>query len=41
MPWVTKVGDVEFGSAAANKTNEQMVRWFDYWLKGKNNGVEN
>jgi putative CocE/NonD family hydrolase len=41
MPWVTKVGDVEFGPAAANKTNEQMVRWLDYWLKGKNNGVEN
>jgi putative CocE/NonD family hydrolase len=40
MPWVTKVGDVEFGGAAANKTNEQMVRWFDYWLKGKNNGVD-
>ena len=40
MPWVTKVGDVEFGSAAANKTNEQMVRWFDFWLKGKSNGVD-
>ena len=40
MPWLTKIGDVEFGSAAANKTNEQMVRWFDYWLKGKSNGVD-
>jgi uncharacterized protein len=40
MPWVTKVGDVEFGAAAVNNTNEQMVRWFDYWLKGKSNGVD-
>jgi len=40
MPWTTKVGEVEFGPAADNKTNEQMVRWFNYWLKGEANGVD-
>jgi putative CocE/NonD family hydrolase len=40
MPWDTKVGEVEFGPQAANKTNEQLVRWYDHWLKGKDNGVD-
>lgn len=40
IPWDTKSGDVDFGPEAANKTLEQQVRFFDYWLKGKANGVD-
>jgi putative CocE/NonD family hydrolase len=34
-------GIAEFGPAAALNMNEQRVRWFDRWLKGIDNGVEN
>ncbi len=33
-------GDVDFGSEAANTTMDQQLRFFDYWLKGKNNGAD-
>ncbi len=40
IPWDTKSGDVDFGSEAANTTMDQQLRFFDYWLKGKNNGAD-
>jgi putative CocE/NonD family hydrolase len=40
IPWDTKSGDVDFGPEAANTTMDQQLRFFDYWLKGKNNGAD-
>jgi putative CocE/NonD family hydrolase len=34
-----KVGGVDFGSAAAFALAQAEIRWFDHWLKGKANGV--
>jgi uncharacterized protein len=34
-PWVTKVGEMDFGPEAANQTAEMQIRFFDRWLKGK------
>jgi hypothetical protein len=39
LPWQQKVGEVDFGPEAANPVDELQLRWFDHWLKGKNNGV--
>jgi uncharacterized protein len=35
-----KVGDVDFGPRAQFDMRGAMIRWFDYWLKGVNNGVD-
>lgn len=35
----SKVGDVDFGKAAALDVAGEEIRWFDHWLKGKPNGV--
>jgi len=40
IPWDTKSGDVDFGPEAANTTADQQLRFFDFWLKGKQNGVD-
>jgi uncharacterized protein len=40
LSWQPKVGEVDFGSEAANPIDELQLRWFDYWLKGKSNGVD-
>jgi uncharacterized protein len=34
-----KVGDVDFGAASIVDLNALMLRWYDYLLKGKSNGV--
>jgi putative CocE/NonD family hydrolase len=34
-----KVGDFDFGPEAVFNTQQAEIRWFDYWLKGKSNGV--
>ncbi len=34
-----QVGEMDFGKSAAVDFNALMVRWFDYWLKGKPNGM--
>ena len=46
-PWLhgrlnkgSKVGDVVYPENAAWPEHEHMIRWFDHWLKGKDNGVE-
>jgi uncharacterized protein len=41
LPWQQKVGEVDFGPEATNPVDELQLRWFDHWLKGKNNGVSN
>jgi len=43
-PWThcnpgTKAGDIDFGSEAAIDLNELVLRWFDFWLKGIDNGI--
>jgi putative CocE/NonD family hydrolase len=45
-PWVhgvgrAKNGVVDFGPEAVMNPDSVSVRWFDHWLKGENNGVEN
>lgn len=46
-PWshsgagASKVGKVDFGKQAALDIKQAEIRWFDYWLKGKANGVNN
>jgi putative CocE/NonD family hydrolase len=45
-PWshsgsgASKVGGVDFGKEAALDTKQLEIRWFDYWLKGKDNGMK-
>ena len=36
----SKLGDVDFGSAAMIDLNDVWLRWFDAWLKGVDNGVK-
>ncbi len=40
LPWQRKVGEVDFGPQADNNADQRQLRWFDYWLKGKQNGVD-
>ena len=40
LGWQQKVGDIDFGPEAANSMPELMKRWYDYWLKGVQNGVD-
>ena len=35
----SKLGDVDFGPNAVIDLDGYMLRWFDYWLKGKDNGI--
>ncbi len=35
-----KVGDMDWGEAAAVDANALALRWFDYWLKGIDNGLD-
>jgi putative CocE/NonD family hydrolase len=37
---VTRVGELAYPQHAAWPLAEHMVRWFDHWLKGVDNGVE-
>jgi putative CocE/NonD family hydrolase len=34
-----KIGEVDFGPEAELDHDELMLRWFDYWLKGEQNGI--
>jgi putative CocE/NonD family hydrolase len=46
-PWphainsTSKLGEVDFGSTAVIDLNNTWLRWFDYWLKGIDNGIMN
>ena len=35
----SKLGDVDFGPTAMIDLNGYILRWFDYWLKGIDNGI--
>jgi putative CocE/NonD family hydrolase len=35
-----KAGDIDFGPSAVFNIAQAEIRWFDYWLKGKTNGVD-
>jgi len=35
-----KVGDMDWGPAATIDTDALALRWFDYWLKGMDNGLD-
>jgi len=35
----TKLGQIDFGPTAVIDMNGYWLRWFDYWLKGNNNGL--
>ncbi len=37
----TKIGDIEFGPTAVIDMDALLMRWFDRWLKGIENGIEN
>jgi uncharacterized protein len=37
--WRSKVGAIDFGPDAANPIDALQLRWFDYWLKGIDNGA--
>ena len=44
-PWmhgrpVRKVGSIDFGPDAVLDESALVIRWFDYWLKGEENGVD-
>lgn len=41
LPWGRKVGAVDFGLAALNPIDELQIQWFDYFLKGIDNGLLN
>jgi predicted acyl esterase len=34
-----RVGDIDFGPEAAIDLRQEYLRWFDYWLKGVDNGI--
>jgi uncharacterized protein len=40
LDWRRNVGAVDFGPEADNPVNEIQLRFFDYWLKGIENGVD-
>ncbi len=35
-----KLGEVDFGPQAQLDINDLIIRWFDYWLKGVDNGID-
>jgi putative CocE/NonD family hydrolase len=45
VPWThhipegSKLGDIDFGPGAFVDLNQEDLRWFDYWLKGIDNGI--
>jgi len=35
-----KVGEIDFGKSARFNLRAEEIRWFDYWLKGRDNGID-
>ncbi|MDD1716139.1 MAG: CocE/NonD family hydrolase [Methanolinea sp.] len=38
-PWSQVVGACDLGAAASNTVDMLQLRWYDHWLKGKENGI--
>ena len=38
-PTSSRMGDIDFGPSAYVQVPEEELRWYDYWLKGIDNGV--
>lgn len=38
MPWSSRAGANDFGAEGRHRIDEEQIRWFDYWLKGQDNG---
>ncbi|MEB3180330.1 MAG: CocE/NonD family hydrolase [Nostocaceae cyanobacterium] len=39
IPWGRKAGAVDFGASASSPVDEMQIQWFDYFLKGIDNGL--
>src|SRR5919204_8431 len=39
IPWSQTVGPINFGPQAANPIDALQLKWYDYWLKGIQNGI--
>ena len=39
LPWGRKLGAVDYGIEAQSPIDEAQIRWFDYFLKGKDTGI--
>jgi predicted acyl esterase len=39
MPWLPQVGEVDYGEAAKSSIDQLQIDWFDFWLKGIDNGI--
>ena len=39
VPWAPLVSGWDFGDEARSRINDWLLRWFDYWLRGVENGV--
>lgn len=40
LPWGRKVGSKDYGRAAISPIDQIQIRWFDYFLKGKDTGIK-
>ncbi|MEO8075349.1 MAG: CocE/NonD family hydrolase [Acidobacteriota bacterium] len=40
LGWQRKVGEIDFGPEAVSPIQQLQLRWYDYWLKGIQNGVD-
>ncbi|MGC1247015.1 MAG: CocE/NonD family hydrolase [Spirulinaceae cyanobacterium] len=40
LPWGRKVGAKDYGASAISPIDEMQIRWFDYFLKGKDTGIK-
>ena len=39
LPWGRRVGEMDYGPDAVSPCDRLQLRWFDYWLKGIDNGI--
>lgn len=39
MPWRSRVGELDFGELAQSQVDALQIDWFNYWLKGIDNGI--
>ena len=39
FPWGRQLGGLDFGAAAVTDIDRLQVRWFDHWLKGRDDGL--